>query len=147
MREILAAGAECTCAVPAESSPPWRRRSFRASISNVGAYALVAGLPLVLDRTEFAPRPSLVSSLLERGLEYGLIEGVTLDRGFAGDDGVPDAAVSAVVSCSHNRQPRVRANSPAFGTPFFRGLVESVRLAPGRDCPPQPSINVAVGAY
>jgi len=98
VRQILGATAECRCGcasgiVAATST----KLLLPCAISNVGTYALTAALALALDRPDLAPRPELVLSLLEGALETGFLDGGTLDPTFVGDDGVPGAAIEALV--------------------------------------------------
>jgi hypothetical protein len=67
------------------------------AISNVGAYAVSGALALTLERQDLCPDAKLVSALLETGIAAGLLDGGTLDPTFVGDDGVPGAAIAAMV--------------------------------------------------
>ena len=116
VRRILGATAECRCGcaggiVAATATT----HLLPCAISNVGTYALTAALALVLERPELAPRPEVIRALLEGGLEWGLLDGGTLDPSFVGDDGVPGVAICAVVellSTIVNQQSRETAERP-----------------------------------
>jgi hypothetical protein len=99
VREILGSFADCECGCPsglvAATSTTYL---LPCAISNVGAYALTAALAILLDRPELGPQAGVVSALLQRGADEGLLDGGTLDPDFIGDDGVPGVAIHAIVA-------------------------------------------------
>ena len=98
VRRILGATAECRCGCASGIvAATATKLLLPCAISNVGTYALTAALALRLERPELAPRPDLVRALLEGALDAGFLDGGTLDPTFVGDDGVPGAAISALV--------------------------------------------------
>ncbi len=98
VRRILGATAECRCGCASGIvAATATKHLLPCAISNVGTYALTAAIALVLDRPELAPRAEVVGALLAGGLEAGLLDGGTLDPSFVGDDGVPGAAICALV--------------------------------------------------
>jgi D-glutamate cyclase len=116
VRTILGATAECRCGCASGIvAATATTHLLPCAISNVGTYALTAALALVLDRPELAPRPDVIWSLLEGGLEAGLLDGGTLDPSFVGDDGVPGVAIRALVellSTIVNQQSRELVERP-----------------------------------
>jgi D-glutamate cyclase len=98
VRRILGDRADCTCGCDGGIVAATATRFLLpCAISNSGAYAVTAGLALALERPDLCPDAALVGALLETGLAAGLLDGGTLDPGFLGDDGVPGAAITAVV--------------------------------------------------
>lgn len=116
VRRILGVSAECRCGCESGIvSAASTLHLLPASISNVGAYAVSAALALVAERPELTPRAERVTALLERGAAGGLLDGGTLDPVFIGDDGVPAAAIHAIVellSTIVGQQSRVLAERP-----------------------------------
>lgn len=116
VRDILGSFADCDCGCEGGIiAATATTHLLPCAISNVGAYALTAGLALVLDRDELTPRADVVSALLRRGAREGLLDGGTLNPDFVGDDGVPGDAIHAIVallSTIVDQQSRELADRP-----------------------------------
>jgi hypothetical protein len=99
VRQILGTAADCDCGCGSGIiAGTATDHVLPCAISNVGAYALTAALALHLGRPDLAPEAEVISALLLRGAEQGLLDGGTLDPTFLGDDGVPATAICAIVT-------------------------------------------------
>jgi D-glutamate cyclase len=74
------------------------RHLLVASVSNFGAYAVTAALSLLEGRFDLAPEPSRVLAAMAAAVEAGGIDGGSMVPGRVADDGIPAAAVGAVVT-------------------------------------------------
>jgi hypothetical protein len=98
-RSVVPRGRACGCpcgdGIVARTSA---RHLLVASVSNFGAYAVVAALSLLQGRPELAPEPRLVLAAMEAAVEAGGVDGGSMVPGRIADDGIPGASVGAVVT-------------------------------------------------
>jgi hypothetical protein len=97
-REIVPRGADCGCPCAGGIvTSTTTQILLPAAVSNFGAYGLVAALSVLHQRTDLLPDGASVVRTIEAGVKEGCLDGARVDPGFVGDDGIPGAAVAAVV--------------------------------------------------
>ncbi len=98
-REVVPHGAACGCpcgdGIVAHTPV---RHLLVASVSNFGAYAVAAALAVLSGRLDLAPEPDRVVAAMTAGVRAGGIDGGSMVPGRVADDGIPAAAVAAVVT-------------------------------------------------
>jgi hypothetical protein len=98
LAEILGASADCACGCAGGVvSATATGAVIVAATANLGVYALLAALALVLERPEVCADAAFVLEVMKAAVGLGFIDAGTLDPAYVGEDGVPGDAIAAFV--------------------------------------------------
>ncbi len=98
-REIVPRGAICGCPCgDGIITSTETQYLLPAAVSNFGAYGVVAALSVLHRRADLLPDGATIVRTIEAGVKEGCLDGARVDPRFIGDDGIPGAAIAAVVT-------------------------------------------------
>ena len=99
IREFVPAGAKCKCPCgDGLVTSTATRLVLAASVSNFGAYSMVAALGVLKGLPLLLPSPERIAGALEAAVVRGCVDGGTMEAGRLMDDSVPLDAVKALVT-------------------------------------------------
>jgi hypothetical protein len=98
-REIVPRGAACGCPCgDGIVTNTATQQLLPVAVSNFGAYGLVTALSVLHERQDLLPDGQTIVRIIEAGVQEGCLDGGRVNPTFIGDDGIPAAAIAAVVT-------------------------------------------------